>query len=163
MIATWPPPRRYCPPMGRLRSPLLALALAITLATAPAALAVTSEPTESYATLLTQIAAKKGDAERVIAATVDKSDHHVRITLADGSRPLVSYPTADDRLLVDNLLHHKIPVIFTKKKAAVHHTLRYVAGGIVVVLLLIGGGVWFYTRGRPDSGTGADTAAPAAP
>jgi len=148
--------------MGRLRSPMLALALATTLATTPAALATTSEPTESYTTLLTQIAAKEGDPKRVVAATVDKADHHVRVTLADATRPLVSYPAADDKVLVDNLLHHKIPVIFTKKKT-VHHTLRYVAGGIVVVVLLIGGGVWFYTRGRPDTGGDPDTPAPAAP
>lgn len=148
--------------MRRLRSPLLALALAIALAAAPAASATTAATSESYSVLLTQIAAKAGNPKRVVAATVDKSNHHVRVTLADGSRPLVSYPAADDRVLVDNLLHHKIPVIYTKKKA-VHHTLRYVAAGIVVVILLIGGGVWFYTRGRPDSGTGADTPAPAAP
>jgi hypothetical protein len=117
------------------------LALAILAATAPAALAATTAPSESYATLLTQIAAKKGSPDRVIAATVDKAKHHVRVTLANGTRPLVSYPTADDKQLVDNLLH----------------TLRYVAAGVVVVLLLIGGGVWFYTRGRQEPRTDADT------
>jgi hypothetical protein len=132
------------------------LALAILAATAPAALAATTAPSESYATLLTQIAAKKGSPDRVIAATVDKAKHHVRVTLANGTRPLVSYPTADDKQLVDNLLHKHIPVIYAKKPA-VHHTLRYVAAGVVVVLLLIGGGVWFYTRGRQEPRTDADT------
>lgn len=131
------------------------MALAILLATAPAALAATG-PNESYATLLSQIAAKKGSPDRVIGATVDKAKHHVRITLANGSRPLVSYPASDDKQLVDNLLHQHIPVIYAKKPA-VHHTLRYVAAGVVAVLLLIGGGVWFYTRGRPEPGTDADT------
>ncbi len=145
--------------MRRFRSPLLALALSGMLALAPAALAAASAPTESYATLLTQIAAKKGSAERVTAATVDKTNHHVRVTLANGSRPLASYPAADDKQLVDSLLHHHIPVIYAKKKAAVHHTLRYVAAGVVVVLLLIGGGVWFYTRGRPDVEADSDTSA----
>jgi len=108
-------------------------------------------PNESYTTLLTQMAAKKGNPDRVIAATVDKAKHHVRVTLANGSRPLVSYPTSDDKQLVDNLLHNHIAVIYAKK-AAVHHTLRYVAAGVVAVLLLIGGGVWFYTRGRQERG-----------
>jgi hypothetical protein len=80
----------------------------------------------------------------------------VRVTLANGSRPLVSYPAGDDKQLVDNLLHHHIPVVYAKKPA-VHHTLRYVAAGVVAVLLLIGGGVWFYTRGRPEPGTDSDT------
>jgi len=142
--------------MRRFRSPLLALALAGLLAAAPAALAATATPNESYTTLLAQIAAKKGNPDRVIAATVDKAKHHVRVTLANGSRPLVSYPTSDDKQLVDNLLHSHIPVIYAKKPA-VHHTLRYVAAGVVAVLLLIGGGVWFYTRGRQEPETGSDT------
>jgi ATP-dependent Zn protease len=146
--------------MGRLRYPLLALALTALLGCTPAAMAAAPAPTESYTTLLSQIAAKKGSPERVTAATVDKADHHVRVTLANGQRPLVSYPAADDKQLVDNLLHHDINVIYSKKKA-LHHTLRYIAAGVVVVLLLIGGGVWFYTRGRPDAGTDSDT--PAAP
>jgi|SRR5665213_3031913 hypothetical protein len=148
--------------MGRLRLPMLALALAGVLASSPAAIAAAPAPTESYATLLSQIAAKKGSPQRVTEATVDKANHHVRVTLANGSRPLASYPPADDKQLVDNLLHHHVAVVYAKKKA-VHHTLRYVAAGVVVVLLLIGGGVWFYTRGRPDSEPDSDTpAAPAA-
>jgi len=144
--------------MGRLRSPLLALALTGLLVCTPVALAAAPAPTESYATLLSQIAAKKGSPERITEATVDKLDHHVRVTLANGSRPLVSYPVSDDKQLVDNLLHHHVPVIYAKKKA-VHHTLRYIAAGVVVVLLLIGGGVWFYTRGRPEAGPDSDTPA----
>jgi hypothetical protein len=146
--------------MGRIRLPLLALTLAGVLATSPAALAAAPAPTESYATLLTQIAAKKGSPHRVTEATVDKANHHVRVTLANGSRPLASYPTADDKQLVDNLLHHHVHVVYAKKKA-VHHTLRYVAAGVVVVLLLIGGGVWFYTRGRPEADGDSDTPVPA--
>lgn len=144
--------------MGRVRSPLLALALIGVLALAPVAIAAGASPSESYATLLTQIAYAKGNPQRVVAATVDKTNHHVRVTLANGTRPLVSYPSADDKQLVDNLLHHHITVIYAKKKA-VHHTLRYIAAGVVVVLLLIGGGVWFYTRGRPDGGGDSDTPA----
>jgi hypothetical protein len=148
--------------MGRLRYPLLALALTGLLAGTPMAIAAAPAPTEPYSTLLSQIAAKKGSPESVTAATVDKTHHHVRVTLVNGSRPLVSYPAGDDKQLVDNLLHHHIPVIYAKKKA-LHHTLRYIAAGVVVVLLLIGGGVWFYTRGRPQTGPGADTrAAPSA-
>ena len=148
--------------MRRFRSSLLALALCGVLAGAPAAFAVTAAPTESYATLLTQIAAKKGSPERVTAATIDKTNHHVRVTLANGTRPLSAYPAADDKLLVDNLLHHHIPIVYSKGKA-VHHTLRYVAAGVVVVLLLIGGGVWFYTRGRIEPETDSDTSATSVP
>jgi hypothetical protein len=124
----------------------------------PEAIAAAPAPTESYTTLLSQIAAKKGSPQSVTAATVDKTDHHVRVTLANGSRPLVSYPATDDKQLVDNLLDHHINVVYSKKKA-LHHTLRYIAAGVVVVLLLIGGGVWFYTRGRPDAGADSDTPA----
>ena len=144
--------------MGRVRLPVLALLLAGVLAGSPAATATAAVPTESYATLLSQIAAKKGSPQRVTEATVDKANHHVRVTLASGSRPLASYPAADDKQLVDNLLHHHVHVVYAKKKA-VHHTLRYIAAGVVVVLLLIGGGVWFYTRGRPEAGTDSDTPA----
>ena len=128
----------------------LCLALVTLLALAPAALAAAPAPTETYATLLTQIDAKAGSGDRVTAATLDKADHHVRITLANGARPLVSYPPGDDRLLVDTLLHHGVKVVYTKPPA-VHHTLRYIAAGVVAVLLLIGAGVWFYTRGRTDT------------
>ena len=151
--------------MRRLRAPLSALLLAAMLAGVPSlALAAAPAPTESYATLLKQIAAKAGSPDRVIAATIDKTHHHIRVTLANQSRPLVSYPVAQDKVLVDTLLHHHIKVIYAKKPA-VHHTLRYVAAGVVVVLLLIGGGVWFYTRGRQEGDAGSDSQSdsPAAP
>jgi hypothetical protein len=127
---------------------LLALALVCLLATAPAALAAAPAPSEGYSALLAQIDAKPGSPQRVIAATLDKHDHHVRVTLADGSRPLARYPSSQDKFLVDTLLHHGVKVVYTKPPA-VHHTLRYIAAGVVVVLLLVGAGVWFYTRGRP--------------
>jgi hypothetical protein len=135
----------------------LCLALIALLVAAPAAFAAAPAPTETYAMLLTQIDARTG-GDRVTAATLDKADHHVRVTLADGSRPLVSYPSTQDKFLVDTLLHHGVKVVYTKPPA-VHHTLRYIAAGVVAVLLLIGAGVWFYTRGRPD----APDAPPAAP
>jgi hypothetical protein len=142
--------------MPRHASRVVPLALAGVLAAgvlAPAALAAAPAPTESYAKLLTQIDAKPGDPQRVTRATLDKTDHHVRVTLADGSRPLVSYPAAQDRFLVDTLIRHGVKPVYSKRPA-VHHTLRYIAAGVVAVLLLIGGGVWFYTRGRePDSAT----------
>jgi hypothetical protein len=137
----------------------LALTLAGLLAIAPIAAiashatavaqAAAPAPTESYATLLTQIDAKPGSPDRVIKATLDKADHHVRVTLANGSRPLVSYPPSQDKFLVDTLIHHGVKPVYTKHPA-VHHTLRYIAAGLVAVLLLIGAGVWFYTRGRPQ-------------
>jgi len=136
------------------------LALARTgLVATPVALAAAPAPTETYAVLLTQIDAKKGSPQRVVAATVDKADHHVRVTLANGSRPLVRYPASDDRLLVDTLLHHGVTPVYAKRPA-VHHTLRYIAAGVVAVLLLIGGGVWFYTRGRPQDDVAADEQTP---
>ncbi|HEY7967958.1 MAG TPA: hypothetical protein VID68_13115 [Solirubrobacteraceae bacterium] len=140
--------------MRRTRTILAALALLGLLASSAPALALSAAtgPTEKYSTLLKQIAAAKGDPQRVIAATIDKSKHHVRVTLANNSRPLVVYPAADDRHLVDLLLHHHIDVVYATKRKAAHHVLRYVAAGVVVVLVLIGGGVWWYTRGRGDPG-----------
>jgi hypothetical protein len=148
-------------PRPVLRS--VCLAFVALLAFAPVALAAAPAPTESYATLLTQIDAAAGSGNRVTAATLDKADHHIRVTLADGARPRVSYPASDDRYLVDTLLHHHVKVIYTKPPT-VHHTLRYVAAGVVAVLLLIGAGVWFYTRGRPESPNPPDVSdAPPAP
>jgi hypothetical protein len=134
--------------MPRPVSRLALLAIAALLVPVASAIAEAPAPTESYATLLTQIDAKPGSPNRVTAATVDKADHHVRVTLANGSRPLVSYPPSRDKFLVDTLIHHGVTPVYTKR-AAVHHTLRYIAAGVVAVLLLIGAGVWFYTRGRP--------------
>jgi hypothetical protein len=148
--------------MRRLRVQFVVLALVAMLASPALAIASAPAPTENYATLLTQINAPKGSPDSVVAATVDKAHYHVRVTLANHTRPLASYPAADDKHLVDLLLHHKIPVIYAKPPA-VHHTLRYIAAGVVAVLVLIGGGVWFYTRGRGEIGTDKDPSAAASP
>ena len=145
--------------MRRTRTILAVLALLGLLAASVPALAATTGPPEKYATLLPQIGAPKSYPQRVIAATIDKAKHHVRVTLANNLRPLVIYPAADDRHLVDLLLHHHIDVVYTKRKAA-HHVLRYVAAGVVVVLVLIGGGVWWYTRGRAEPGARPESDSP---
>jgi hypothetical protein len=148
--------------MPRLRTlvPLIAL-LGLLAITAPA-LGAAPVPTETYASLLHQIDAKKGSPQRVVAATIDKAKHHIRVTLADGSRPLVVYPAAQDKFLVDTLLHHHIRLKYTPAKK-VHHVLRYIAAGVVAVLLLIGAGVWVYTRGRDTEPEPADTQPAAQP
>jgi hypothetical protein len=146
--------------MHRLRTLLLPLALLGLLALTPPALAAAPVPTESYATLLHQINLKKGDPKRVVAATVDKRRHHIRVTLADGSRPLITYPSSQDKFLVDTLLRHHIHPKYTAAKK-VHHVLRYIAAGVVVVLLLIGAGVWVYTRGRETEREPGDGQPPA--
>jgi hypothetical protein len=147
--------------MRRAQALLLPFALFALLALTPPAFAAAPVPTESYTTLLHQLAAKKGDPQSVIAATVDKKKHHIRVTLANNTRPLVSYPASQDKFLIDTLLRHHIKPKYTVTKKAVHHVLRYIAAGIVAVLLLIGAGVWVYTRGRPQ---GPDAAvAPDAP
>ena len=128
---------------------LLSALLGGLLVLTPVAFAAAPAPAENYATLLTQLDAKRGSPQRITAATLDKADHHVRLTLADGARPLASYPAGKDKFLVDTLLRNGIKPVYTKR-AVVHHTLRYIAGGVVAVLLLIGAGVWFYTRGRPQ-------------
>jgi hypothetical protein len=135
------------------------LALVALLASPALSVAAVPAATENYETLLTQINAPKGSPDSVVAATLDKAHYHVRVTLANGTRPTASYPSAEDKHLVDLLEHHKIPIIYAKAPA-VHHTLRYIAAGVVAVLVLIGGGVWFYTRGRGE--IGPDNAPPAA-
>jgi hypothetical protein len=122
------------------------------------AIAAAPVPTESYATLLHQLAAKKGDPQSITAATVDKRKHHIRVTLANGSRPLVSYPAAQDKFLIDTLLRHHIKPKYAVTKKPVHHVLRYIAAGVVAVLLLIGAGVWVYTRGREQEPDPSDSA-----
>ena len=134
--------------MRRAHALLLPFALVALLALTPTAFAAAPVPTESYTTLLHQLAAKKGAPDSVIAATVDKKKHHIRVTLANNTRPLVSYPPAQDKFLIDTLLRHHIRPKYTPSKK-VHHVLRYIAAGVVAVLLLIGAGVWVYTRGRP--------------
>src|SRR5579863_6909068 len=104
--------------MRRTRTILATLALLGLLASAAPALGDTTGPTESYAKLLGQIGAPKSDPQRVIAATIDKTKHHVRVTLANNLRPLVIYPAANDRHLVDLLLHHQINVVYAKRKTA---------------------------------------------
>lgn len=146
--------------MHRLRTLLLPLALLGLLALTPPALAAAPVPRESYATLLHQINLKKGDPKRVVAATVDKRRHHIRVTLADGSRPLIVYPPSQDKFLVDTLLRHHIHPKYTAAKK-VHHVLRYIAAGVVAVLLLIGAGVWVYTRGRETEREPGDGQPPA--
>ena len=128
---------------------LLSALLGGLLVLTPVAFAAAPAPTENNAPLLTQLGAKRGSPQRITAATLDKADHHVRLTLASGARPLASYPAGKDKFLVDTLLRNGIKPVYTKR-AVVHHTLRYIAGGVVAVLLLIGAGVWFYTRGRPQ-------------
>jgi hypothetical protein len=141
--------------MLRLTTRLLLAVLLGMLLLTPVALAAAPAPTETYATLLTQLNAKQGNPQRITAATLDKADHHVRLTLANGSRPLASYPAGKDKFVVDTLLRHGIKPVYTKH-AGVHHTLRYVAAGVVAALLLIGAGVWFYTRGRPPDQDAAE-------
>jgi hypothetical protein len=138
------------------------LALVALLASPAFSVAAVPAATESYETLLTQINAAKGSPEGVVAATLDKAHYHVRVTLANGTRPTASYPAADDKHLVDLLEHHKIPIIYAKPPA-VHHTLRYIAAGVVAVLVLIGAGVWFYTRGRGEIGPDKDPPAARSP
>ena len=142
--------------MPRLRALVPLIALLGLLALTPLALAAAPVPQESYASLLQQINAKKGDPKRVVAATVDKAKHHIRVTLADGSRPLVVYPAAQDKSLIDTLLRHHIHPKYTPTRK-VHHVLRYIAAGVVAVLLLIGAGVWVYTRGREHDPEPSDT------
>jgi hypothetical protein len=146
--------------MHRLRTLLLPLALLGLLALTPPALGAAPVPTEDYATLLHQINLKKGDPKRVVKATLDKRRHHIRVTLADGSRPLISYPAGQDKFLVDTLLRHHIHPKYTAAKK-VHHVLRYIAAGVVAVLLLIGAGVWVYTRGREAEREPGDAQPPA--
>jgi ATP-dependent Zn protease len=138
------------------------LVLLCLMAPAPLSLAATPAITESYAALVQQI-----DTGRVVAAHVNETDHHISVTLKNGHKEFVTYPTAQHKTLVDSLLHHGVTPIFTTHRKApkkpAHHVLRYVAAGVVVVLLLIGGGVWVYTRGqRPPEGESGDREQPRA-
>jgi hypothetical protein len=144
--------------MRRLHTLLCSLTLLALFALPPLALAAAPVPTESYAALLHQLALKKGDPQSITAATVDKKKHHIRLTLVNGTRPLVSYPAAQDKFLIDTLLRHHIKPKYAATKKAVHHVLRYVAAGVVAVLLLIGAGVWVYTRGREQQPEPSDSA-----
>jgi len=123
---------------------LVAGILALTCA-APAALAASTLPAESFTRLLAQI-----DARRVTAAHLDERTHHVGVTLRGGERFLVTFPAADHRVLVDALLHHGVKPIYVVPRAhTVHHVLRYVIGGVVIFLIALGAAVFLFLRRGP--------------
>jgi len=108
----------------------LALALAVSVAlcslgssVAPAADGAIVYTHESEADFAKQLAAKQ-----VKAVEINKRLRTMRVTLADGSHVLASYPK--------------------KQEPQTHHKIRYIAGGVIVLVILIVGGVLLVNRRR---------------
>jgi hypothetical protein len=79
------------------------------------------------------------NAGQIHDATFNKKAHTLHLTLNDGRRMLVSYPSHEASQVAAQLRAKGVAVTVTKKKKpvakAVHHTLRYIAGGIVVIVI----------------------------
>jgi hypothetical protein len=138
--------------MRRAATLLVLLGLSVP---APLAIAASTTATESYGALIHQI-----DARQVAIAHVNEETRHISVTLVSGAVEFVIFTAAQDKTLIDALIHHGVKPIYTShtpRAKPVHHVLRYIAAGVVVVLLLIGGGVWVYTRGQRQPPAAAAT------
>lgn len=94
------------------------------------------------------------NAGQIHAATFNKKAHTLHLSLNDGRRMLVSYPSHEEPQLAAQLRAKGVPVAVQKKKKksvvkkAVHHTLRYIAGAIVVVVIGVIAAVLLIDRRR---------------
>ena len=111
------------------------------------------------------------DAGKVRSATFNKKAHTVHITLTDGTRELVSYPSHNEPQLAAQQqakgARVKVDRAKTTKKPAAHR-LRYIAAGVLVVLVVIVALVLGLNRRRPRPGSadgrgGAETRGAAPP
>jgi ATP-dependent Zn protease len=135
------------------RTALALLALALTLAGAPALAAegTVKYEKESEAAFAQQLA--KGEIQ---SASINKRLRTVRLTLKDGRHVLARYAAHEEPTVAKRLKAKHVPVTILGKAAAekeakkkpVHHKLRYIAGGILVAVIVVVGGVLLVNRRR---------------
>jgi ATP-dependent Zn protease len=128
------------------------LALCGLSATALAAESTIAYTHESEADFAKQLAAKQ-----VKSVEINKRLRTMRVTLADGSHVLASYPKKQEPQTAARLQAHGVSVtVLSKsdaekeagKKKSSHHKIRYIAAGVLVLVILIAGAVLLVNRRR---------------
>ncbi|HEY2142021.1 MAG TPA: hypothetical protein VGG98_08175 [Solirubrobacteraceae bacterium] len=150
---------------GSMRAPKIAVAavcLAFVLLAPGIAAGAVRFQHESFAAFEKQL-----NAGQIHAATFNKKAHTLHLSLNDGRRMLVSYPSHEEPQLAARLRAKGVPVAVEKKKkkAAVkkaHHTLRYIAAAIVVIVIGVIVAVLLVDRRRKLGEARDGTSAPAA-
>jgi|HubBroStandDraft_2_1064218.scaffolds.fasta_scaffold00761_3 hypothetical protein len=117
----------------------LAYACLTVFASAAAAKAIASAPTESVHAYERQLAGGE-----IKSATFRAKNHSLHLTLNDGHHVVVAYAPAQAGHLRAALKAHGVSLV-TKSAG---HKLRYIAAGILIVLLLIVGGALLLIRRR---------------
>jgi ATP-dependent Zn protease len=135
-----------------LKIALAAICLALALLAPAAAAGAARFQHESFSAFQQQLS-----GGQIHAATFNKKAHTLHLSLNDGRRMLVSYPSHEEPQLAAQLRAKGVPVAVEKKKKklvakAVHHTLRYIAGGIVVVVIAVVVAVLLVDRRRKLTG-----------
>jgi hypothetical protein len=157
---------RVAPVSRSTRAPKIAVAvlcLALFLVASGIATGATRFQHESFGAFEKQL-----NAGQIHAATFNKKAHTLHLSLNDGRRMLVSYPSHEEPQLAAKLRARGVSVAVQKKKKksivkkAVHHTLRYIAGAIVVIVIGVIAAVLLIDRRRKlgEAQRGASTPAP---
>jgi hypothetical protein len=125
----------------------LALIIAASLALSGlAAVAFAAEGTIVYTHESEAEFAKQLAAKRVKSVEINKRLRTMRVTLADGSHVLASYPKKQEPQTAAHLKAHGVAVTVLAKSAAekeakakkpAHHKIRYIVGGVVVLVIVI--------------------------
>ena len=109
---------------------------------------------------------KQLNAGQIHDATFNKKAHTLHLTLNDGRRMLVSYPSHEASQVDAQLRAKGVPVTVEKRKKpvakAIHHTLRYIAGGIVVIVIGVVVAVLLVDRRRKLDQAATDQSSPGA-
>jgi ATP-dependent Zn protease len=125
----------------------LALILAASLALSGlAAVALAAGGTIVYTHESEAEFAKQLAAKQVKSVEINKRLRTMRVTLADGSHVLASYPKKQEPQTAARLQAHGVSVTVLSKGAAEkevgkkkssHHKIRYIVGGVLVIVIVV--------------------------
>jgi ATP-dependent Zn protease len=148
----------YRPTRALTRATLaLALAVSVALCSLISPVALAADGTIVYTHESEADFAKQLAAKQVKAVEINKRLRTMRVTLADGSHVLASYPKKQEPQTAARLQAHGVSVTVLSKgdaekeagtKKSSHHKIRYIAGGVLVLVILIVGGVLLVNRRR---------------
>jgi ATP-dependent Zn protease len=125
---------------GALAATTLVASLFCVLALAPAAVASSRAPKESLATFEAQLR-----GHQVKTLSLHTRVHSFHVTLKDGKKVVVSFPTAAQERLMKAAKGMGVRVKVAKVQP-VHHKRRYIVGGVVIALILLGVAAWLFLR-----------------
>jgi len=133
--------------MKGLAGKALALILAASLALSGlAAVALAAEGAIVYTHESEAEFAKQLAAKQVKSVEINKRLRTMRVTLADGSHVLASYPKKQEPQTAARLQAHGVSVTVLSKSAAEkeqgkkkssHHKIRYIVGGVLIIVIVI--------------------------